>query len=52
MVKHVTDRSPDMIRIVNNVGTMTMAGTLSLGMMSLARWDKRVDISLLLSFPP
>ncbi|KAL3784327.1 hypothetical protein ACHAW5_000218 [Stephanodiscus triporus] len=40
-VRRANDRRPDTIRIANNAGTMTMAGSSSLGTTSVARWDER-----------
>lgn len=41
-VKRANDICPGMIKIINNAGTMTMAGSSSGGMTSVAKWDKRV----------
>ena len=40
-VRRANEKRPDTIRIANNAGTMTMAGSSSLGTTSVARWDER-----------
>ena len=40
-VKRANDICPGMMKIINNAGTMTMAGSSSGGMTSVAKWDER-----------
>ena len=40
-VKRANDICRGMIKIINNAGTMTMAGSSSGGMTSVAKWDER-----------